>query len=151
MQFGGMIVVEGMWVLYLLKDSGLVDFLNVVCGYIDIDVGLIDLILVQGMCNVLYLEFVGDICKVMNFFIFYVVKIFDVLMVCYVIDLGLIDMVGMMWVYMVDLYLVCKVIEGCEDDICFCVGVNYCFDWIYQGGMVFCLYNVVIGCEQIML
>lgn len=103
------------------------------------------------MCNVFYFDFVGKIKQEVGLLIFYVVKIFDIVMVWYVIVEGFLDMVGMICVYMVDLQIVKKIIENWEGDICLCVGVIYCLDWIYQVGDVFCIYNVVIGCEFIML
>ena len=44
-----------------LKDSGLVDFLNVIRGHIDTDAGLTDVIPIQGMRSAPHLDFAGEI------------------------------------------------------------------------------------------
>ena len=56
---GGLTKDDGMEVSHRLKDSGLVDFLNVVRGHIDTDAGLTDLIPVQGMKSAPHLDFAG--------------------------------------------------------------------------------------------
>ncbi|MTH33125.1 N-methyl-L-proline N-demethylase HpbA [Paracoccus limosus] len=149
-QPGGMTADEGMAVSHRLKDSGLVDFLNVVRGHIDTDPGLTDLIPVQGMRNAPHLEFAGAIRKATNFPTFHAAKIPDVPTARHAIASGLLDMVGMTRAHMADPHLVRKVIEGREDDIRPCVGANYCLDRIYQGGMAFCLHNPATGREETM-
>ncbi|WP_313352678.1 N-methyl-L-proline N-demethylase HpbA, partial [Paracoccus sp. (in: a-proteobacteria)] len=150
MQPGGMMVDEGLQVSRMLKDSGLVDFLNVVRGHIDTDAGLTDVIPVQGMRNAPHLEFAGQIRKATNFPTFHAAKIPDVPTARHAIASGLLDMVGMTRAHMADPHLVRKVIEGREDDIRPCVGANYCLDRIYQGGLAFCLHNAATGREQTM-
>ena len=150
MQPGGMTADEGMAVSHMLKDSGLVDFLNVVRGHIDTDAGLTDVIPVQGMRNAPHLEFAGAIRKATNFPTFHAAKIPDVPTARHAIASGLLDMVGMTRAHMADPHLVRKVIEGREDDIRPCVGANYCLDRIYQGGMAFCLHNAATGREETM-
>ncbi len=141
---------EGLQVSRMLKDSGLVDFLNVVRGHIDTDAGLTDVIPVQGMRNAPHLEFAGQIRKATNFPTFHAAKIPDVPTARHAIAAGLLDMVGMTRAHMADPHLVRKVIEGREDDIRPCVGANYCLDRIYQGGLAFCLHNAATGREQTM-
>ncbi len=150
MQPGGMMADEGLQVSRMLKDSGLVDFLNVVRGHIDTDAGLTDVIPVQGMRNAPHLEFAGQIRKATNFPTFHAAKIPDVPTARHAIASGLLDMVGMTRAHMADPHLVRKVIEGREDDIRPCVGANYCLDRIYQGGLAFCLHNAATGREQTM-
>lgn len=149
-QPGGMTADEGMAVSHKLKDSGLVDFLNVVRGHIDTDPGLTDLIPVQGMRNAPHLDFAGAIRRATNFPTFHAAKIPDVPTARHAIAAGLLDMVGMTRAHMADPHLVRKVIEGREDDIRPCVGANYCLDRIYQGGMAFCLHNAATGREETM-
>lgn len=147
---GGMTADEGMAVSHKLKDSGLVDFLNVVRGHIDTDAGLTDLIPVQGMRNAPHLDFAGAIRKATNFPTFHAAKIPDVPTARHAIASGLLDMVGMTRAHMADPHLVRKLIEGREDDIRPCVGANYCLDRIYQGGLAFCLHNAATGREETM-
>jgi len=144
---GGMTAAEGMAVSHKLKDSGLVDFLNVVRGYIDTDAGLTDLIPIQGMKNAPHLDFAGEIRAATGFPTFHAAKIPDVATARHAIASGKLDMVGMTRAHMADPHLVRKVIEGREDDIRPCVGANYCLDRIYQGGMALCLHNPATGRE----
>ncbi|WP_154550705.1 MULTISPECIES: N-methyl-L-proline N-demethylase HpbA [unclassified Paracoccus (in: a-proteobacteria)] len=147
---GGITAAEGLAISARLRDSGLVDFLNVVRGHIDTDAGLTDVIPVQGMRNAPHLEFAGAIRRATNFPTFHAAKIPDVATARHAIAAGLIDMVGMTRAHMADPHLVRKIVEGREDDIRPCVGANYCLDRIYQGGMAFCLHNAATGREQTM-
>ncbi len=147
---GGMTPAEGMEVSHKLKDSGLVDFLNVVRGHIDTDPGLTDVIPIQGMKNAPHLDFAGEIRAATGFPTFHAAKIPDVATARHAIASGKLDMVGMTRAHMADPHLVRKIIEGREDDIRPCVGANYCLDRIYQGGMAFCLHNAATGREETM-
>ncbi|MFC0198842.1 N-methyl-L-proline N-demethylase HpbA [Paracoccus rhizosphaerae] len=147
---GGFDAQDGITISQKLKDSGLVDFLNVVRGHIDTDAGLTDVIPVQGMRNAPHLEFAGQIKKATDFPTFHAAKIPDVPTARHAIAAGLVDMIGMTRAHMADPHLVRKVIEGREDDIRPCVGANYCLDRIYQGGLAFCLHNAATGREETM-
>ncbi|MDV7270875.1 N-methyl-L-proline N-demethylase HpbA [Thioclava sp. A2] len=147
---GGMTKAEGMTVSQRLKDSGLVDFLNVVKGHIDTDPGLTDLIPIQGMRNAPHLDFAGEIRAATGFPTFHAAKIPDVATARHAIASGKLDMVGMTRAHMADPHLVRKIIEKREDDIRPCVGANYCLDRIYQGGLAFCLHNAATGREETM-
>ena len=147
---GGMTRAEGMEVSKKLRDSGLVDFLNVVRGHIDTDPALTDLIPIQGMKNAPHLDFAGEIRAATGFPTFHAAKIPDVATARHAIAAGKLDMVGMTRAHMADPHLVRKVIEGREDDIRPCVGANYCLDRIYQGGLAFCLHNPATGREETM-
>ncbi|PHR25711.1 MAG: N-methylproline demethylase [Hoeflea sp.] len=147
---GGMTRAEGLEVSHKLKNSGLVDFLNVVKGHIDTDPGLTDLIPIQGMKNAPHLDFAGEIRAATGFPTFHAAKIPDVATARHAIAAGKLDMVGMTRAHMADPHLVRKLIERREDDIRPCVGANYCLDRIYQGGMAFCLHNAATGREETM-
>lgn len=147
---GGMTKAEGMEVSHKLKNSGLVDFLNVVKGHIDTDPGLTDVIPIQGMRNAPHLDFAGEIRAATGFPTFHAAKIPDVATARHAIASGKLDMVGMTRAHMADPHIVRKIIEGREDDIRPCVGANYCLDRIYQGGLAFCLHNPATGREQTM-
>ncbi|MCT4369533.1 NADH:flavin oxidoreductase [Yangia mangrovi] len=144
---GGLTANEGIELSRKLKQSGLVDFLNVVRGHIDTDPGLTDLIPIQGMRNAPHLDFAGEIRKATDFPTFHAAKIPDVATARHAIASGKLDMVGMVRAHMADPHLVRKVIEGREEDIRPCVGANYCLDRIYQGGMALCLHNPSTGRE----
>lgn len=147
---GGFGADDGITISQKLKESGLVDFLNVVRGHIDTDAALTDVIPVQGMRNAPHLEFAGRIRKATEFPTFHAAKIPDVATARHAIAAGLVDMVGMTRAHMADPHLVRKIVEGREDDIRPCVGANYCLDRIYQGGLAFCLHNAATGREETM-
>ncbi|WP_103171116.1 N-methyl-L-proline N-demethylase HpbA [Paracoccus sp. SY] len=147
---GGLDAGDGIAISRKLKDSGLVDFLNVVRGHIDTDAGLTDVIPVQGMRNAPHLEFAGQIRQATDFPTFHAAKIPDVPTARHAIAAGLVDMVGMTRAHIADPHLVRKIVEGREDEIRPCVGANYCLDRIYQGGLAFCLHNAATGREETM-
>ncbi|MFG6080113.1 NAD(P)-binding protein [Paracoccus litorisediminis] len=147
---GGMGKAEGQEVSRKLRDSGLVDFLNVVRGHIDTDAGLTDLIPIQGMRNAPHLDFAGEIRAATGMPTFHAAKIPDLATARHAIASGRLDMVGMTRAHMADPHLVRKLVEGHEDDIRPCVGANYCLDRIYQGGMALCLHNPATGRELTM-
>ncbi len=147
---GGMTKAEGLQVSHKLKDSGLVDFLNIVKGHIDTDAALTDLIPIQGMKNAPHLDFAGEIRAATGFPTFHAAKIPDVATARHAIASGKLDMVGMTRAHMADPHIVRKIIEKREDDIRPCVGANYCLDRIYQGGLAFCLHNPATGREETM-
>ena len=147
---GGFGPQEGLEISKRLKDSGLIDFLNVVRGHIDTDAGLTDLIPVQGMRSSPHLEFAGAIRAATGFPTFHAAKIQDVATARFAIESGKLDMVGMTRAHMADPHIVLKMIQGREDTIRPCVGANFCLDRIYQGGEAYCLHNPATGRELTM-
>ena len=144
---GGISAEEGLEISRRLKDSGLVDFLNVIRGHIDTDPGLTDVIPVQGMRSAPFLDFAGQVREATGMPTFYAARIPDVATARHAVGAGLIDMVGMTRAHMADPHIVRKIIEGREDDIRPCVGATYCLDRIYQGGDALCMHNAATGRE----
>ncbi len=138
---------EGLEISRRLKDSSLIDYLNVIRGHIDTDPGLTDVIPIQGMANSPHLDFAGQIRSATKFPTFHAAKIPDVATARHAIASGKVDMVGMTRAHMTDPHIVRKIMEKREDDIRPCVGANYCLDRIYQGGMAFCIHNAATGRE----
>ena len=147
---GGISTGEGVEISKKLRDSGQVDFLNVIRGRIDTDPAMTDVIPVQGMKNAPHLDFAGGIRKITGMPVFHAAKIPDVATARHAISSGLLDMVGMTRAHMADPHLVRKIIEGREDDIRPCVGATYCLDRIYQGGEALCMHNAATGRELTM-
>ncbi len=147
---GGTTREEGLEISRKLRDSGLVDFLNVVRGRIDTDPALTDLIPIQGMKSAPHLDFAGEIRAATGFPTFHAARIPDVATARHAIASGKLDMVGMTRAHMADPHIVRKILEKREDDIRPCVGANYCLDRIYQGGHAFCLHNPATGREETM-
>nr|WP_216662330.1 NADH:flavin oxidoreductase [Halomonas venusta] len=147
---GGLDARDGMEISHRLKNSGLVDFLNIVKGHIDTDPGLTDVIPIQGMPSAPHLDFAGDIKREVDFPTFHGAKIQDVATARHAIASGKVDMIGMTRAHMADPHLMKKVIEGREEEIRPCVGANYCLDRIYQGGAAYCIHNAATGRETTM-
>ena len=147
---GGLTEDDGLEISRRLKESGLVDFLNVVRGHIDTDAGLTDVIPIQGMPASPHLDFAGRIRAATQFPTFHAARIPDVATARYAIASGKLDMVGMTRAHMTDPHIVRKIVEGREGDIRPCVGANYCLDRIYQGGAAYCIHNAATGRETTM-
>ncbi|MCM5705781.1 NADH:flavin oxidoreductase [Larsenimonas salina] len=147
---GGLSADDGFEISRRLKDSGLIDFLNVVRGHIDTDPGLTDVIPVQGMPSAPHLDFAGEIRRRVDFPTFHGAKIQDVATARHAIAAGKADMIGMTRAHMADPHLVRKLMEGREEEIRPCVGANYCLDRIYQGGAAYCIHNAATGRETTM-
>ncbi|MDQ0323002.1 2,4-dienoyl-CoA reductase-like NADH-dependent reductase (Old Yellow Enzyme family)/thioredoxin reductase [Pararhizobium capsulatum DSM 1112] len=147
---GGTDKAEGLELSRRLKESGLIDYLNVIRGHIDTDPGLTDVIPIQGMASAPHLDFAGDIRAATKFPTFHAAKIQDVATARHAIAAGKVDMIGMTRAHMTDPHILRKIIEKREDDIRPCVGANYCLDRIYQGGLAFCIHNAATGREETM-
>ncbi len=144
---GGLTPDEGLEISKILRDSGQVDFLNVIRGRIDTDPALTDVIPVMGMQNSPHLDFAGAVREATGFPTFHAAKIPDVATARHAIAEGKLDMVGMTRAHMADPHIVRKIMAGREDDIRPCVGANYCLDRIYQAGDAFCMHNAATGRE----
>ncbi|WP_294642607.1 NADH:flavin oxidoreductase [uncultured Aureimonas sp.] len=147
---GGTTREEGMDISRRLKESGLVDFLNVVRGHIDTDAGLTDLIPIQGMASAPHLDLAGEIRAETRFPTFHAARISDVATARHAIASGKVDMIGLTRAHLTDPHIVRKIIEKREDEIRPCVGANYCLDRIYQGGAAYCIHNAATGRELTM-
>ena len=147
---GGISVDEGIEIGKLFRDSGHVDFLNVIKGRIHTDPAMTDVIPIQGMKSAPHLDFAGRIRAEVGMPTFHAARIADVATARHAIATGQLDMVGMTRAHMADPHIVRKIIEGREQDIRPCVGATYCLDRIYQGGMALCIHNPATGREDTM-
>ncbi|WP_281824207.1 NADH:flavin oxidoreductase [Jannaschia rubra] len=146
-QPGGIDAEEGIEISRRLRDSGMVDFLNVIRGRIHTDPAMTDVIPIQGMRSAPHLDFAGEVRRATGMPTFHAARIQDVATARHSIAEGLLDMVGMTRAHMADPHIVRKIVEGREEDIRPCVGANYCLDRIYQGGEALCLHNAATGRE----
>lgn len=147
---GGITREEGLDISRRLKDSGLVDFLNVIRGHIDTDAGLTDVIPIQGMASAPHLDFAGEIRAATGLPTFHAGRIQDVATARHAVASGKLDMVGLTRAHIADPHIVRKIMAGREADIRPCVGANYCLDRIYQGGSAYCIHNAATGRELTM-
>jgi len=149
-QEGGTTFEDGIKVCNTWRDSGMVDFLNVIRGRIHTDPAMTDMIPVQGMKNAPHLDFAGSVRAATGLPTFHAAKIPDVATARHAVSAGLLDMVGMTRAHMADPHIVRKIIEGREDDIRPCVGATYCLDRIYGAGEALCMHNAATGRELTM-
>ncbi len=147
---GGLTKADGIEIANTLRDTGMVDFLNIIRGRIDTDPALTDVIPVQGMASAPHLDFAGEMRAATSIPVFHAAKIADVATARHAIAEGKLDMVGMTRAHIADPHIVKKIIEGREADIRPCVGANYCLDRIYQGAEAHCLHNAATGRELTM-
>ena len=147
---GGIPPEEGLEMARVLKDTGQVDFLNVIRGRIHTDPAMTDIIPVQGMKSAPHLDFAGRVRAEIGLPTFHASRIPDVATARHAVSEGLLDMVGMTRAHMADPHIVRKIVEGREDDIRPCVGATYCLDRIYGAGEALCLHNAATGRELTM-
>jgi NADPH-dependent 2,4-dienoyl-CoA reductase/sulfur reductase-like enzyme len=147
---GGLTEAEGIALGHMFRDSGLVDFLNIIRGQIHTDAALTGVIPLQGMAAAPHLGFAGRIRAEVGLPTFHAARIPDVATARHAIATGQLDMVGMTRAHMADPLIVQKLREGREHDIRPCVGATYCLDRIYQGGEALCIHNPATGRELFM-
>ena len=141
---------EGVEICQRLKNSGLVDFLNVIRGHIDHDAPLSKVIPVMGMKASPHLDFAGEVREATQFPVFHAARINDVATARHAIASGKLDMVGMTRAHIADPYIVKKIAEGREAEIRPCVGATYCLDRLYEGQETLCAHNPSTGREATM-
>jgi 2,4-dienoyl-CoA reductase-like NADH-dependent reductase (Old Yellow Enzyme family) len=141
---------EGIEICQRIKNSGFVDFLNIIRGHIEHDAPLADVIPVLGMKASPHLDFAGEVRAATRFPVFHAARINDVATARHAIAEGKLDMVGMTRAHIADPHIVKKIMEGREQDIRPCVGATYCLDRIYEGHEALCIHNPATSREQIM-
>ena len=147
---GGITSDDGVAIGKMFRDSGLVDFLNIIKGRIHTDAAMTDVIPIHGMKSAPHLDFAGRMKAEVGMPTFHASRIPDVATARHALASGQLDMVGMTRAHMADPHIVQKIIEGREHDIRPCVGATYCLDRIYQGGMALCIHNPATGREETM-
>lgn len=146
----GLSRADGLAICHRLKDSGLVDFLNVIRGHIEHDAPLAKVIPVAGMQASPHLDFAGEVRAQTKFPVFHAARINDVATARHAVAEGKLDMVGMTRAHIADPHIVKKIAEGREADIRPCVGATYCLDRIYEGHEALCIHNPATGREASM-
>ena len=138
---------EGVEICKRFRDSGLIDFLNIVRGHIDHDSPVVEMIPLAGMRSAPALDFVGEVRSETKFPTFHASRIADVSTARHAIEAGKLDMVAMTRAHIADPHIVRKVIEKQEHTIRPCVGATYCLDRIYENGSAACIHNPATGRE----
>ena len=141
---------EGIEICMRFKDSGLIDFLNIIKGHIEHDAPLADVIPVAGMKSAPSLDFAGEVRAATKFPTFHAARINDVATARHAIAEGKLDVVGMTRAHIADPHIVKKISEGREQDVRPCVGATYCLDRIYEGQEALCIHNSATSREASM-
>ncbi len=141
---------EGIEIAKRMKNSGKVDFLNIIRGHIETDAALSKVIPIHGMAASPHLDFAGEVRAATKIPVFHAARIPDIATARHAIAEGKLDMVGMTRAHIADPHIVRKVMEGKEDEIRPCVGATYCLDRIYEGGGALCIHNAATGREATM-
>jgi 2,4-dienoyl-CoA reductase-like NADH-dependent reductase (Old Yellow Enzyme family) len=138
---------EGVEICKRFKNSGLIDFLNIVRGHNDHDSAMIEHIPVTGMRSSPHLDFAGEVRAETQFPTFHASRIADVATARHAIASGKLDMVAMTRAHIADPHIMRKILEKREDQIRPCVGATYCLDRIYENGSATCIHNPATGRE----
>ena len=145
---GGIQFDEGLRIGEILVDTGMIDFISVIRGHVDSNVGMSNVIPNMGTPQAPYLEFSGAVKRHFDLPVMHAARINDVATARYAIKEGLLDLVGMTRAHFADPHIVAKIIRGEEDQIRPCVGAGYCIDRIYGEGEALCLHNPATGRES---
>ena len=138
---------EGVEICKHFKDSGLIDFLNIIKGHNEHDSPMVDMIPVTGMRSSPHLDFAGEVRAETKFPTFHAARIADVATARHAIASGKLDMVAMTRAHIAEPHIVKKIMEGREEQIRPCVGATYCLDRIYENGSATCIHNPATGRE----
>ena len=147
---GGIDAPSGLDILARLEADGLIDFVNVIRGYIADEPSLTEVIPIHGMPSAPHLDFAGRVREATQLPVLHASKVDDVATARHAIREGKVDLVGMTRAQLADPHLVRKVIEGREDEIRPCVGATYCLDRIYELGEALCIHNAATSREETM-
>ena len=121
---GGIDAATGLEILARLEADGLVDFVNVIRGYIADEPSLIEVIPIHGMPSAPHLDFAGRVRAATALPVLHASKVDDVATARHAIREGKVDLVGMTRAHLADPHIVRKIIEGREAEIRPCVGAH---------------------------
>jgi N-methyl-L-proline demethylase len=140
----------GMDIAKRMAESGLIDFINVIQGYIGTDEALSHVIPGMGTPAGPHLDLARAVKAAVNLPVMQAARVNDVATARHAISSGAVDLIGMTRAHMADPHIVAKIMRGEETRIRPCVGAGYCIDRIYQGGEALCLHNPATGREETM-
>jgi N-methyl-L-proline demethylase len=147
---GGIDADDGLAIVHRLEAEGLIDFVNVIRGYIATDADLTQVIPIHGMASAPHLDFAGRVRERTSLAVLHASKIDDIATARHAIAEGKLDLVGMTRAHIADPHIVRKLIERREAEIRPCVGATYCLDRIYEAGEALCLHNAATSREATM-
>lgn len=141
---------EGLQIAQAMAESGLIDFINVIQGYIGTDEALSHVIPGMGTPAGPHLDLARAVKQAVKLPVMQAARVNDVATARHAISSGAVDLIGMTRAHMADPHIVAKIQRGEEHRIRPCVGAGYCIDRIYQGGEALCLHNPATGREETM-
>jgi N-methyl-L-proline demethylase len=141
---------DGLAIAQRMADSGLIDFINVIQGYIGSDEALSHVIPGMGTPAGPHLDLAREVRRLVKLPVMQAARVNDVATARHAISSGAVDLIGMTRAHMADPHIVAKIMRGEEQRIRPCVGAGYCIDRIYQGGEALCLHNPATGREETM-
>lgn len=133
-----------------LVATGMLDFVNIIKGFIASDEALSHVIPNMGTPSAPHLSLAAAIREEIDIPLFHAARIADVATARHAVGVGIVDMVGMTRAHMADPYIVAKIERGEESQIRPCVGMGYCIDRIYIGREALCIHNPATGREETM-
>lgn len=146
----GLAKAEGMEIAKRMAESGLIDFINVIQGYIGTDEALSHVIPGMGTPAGPHLDLAREVKRQVKLPVMQAARVNDVATARHAISSGAVDLIGMTRAHMADPHIVAKIMRGEEERIRPCVGAGYCIDRIYLGGEALCLHNPATGREETM-
>jgi 2,4-dienoyl-CoA reductase-like NADH-dependent reductase (Old Yellow Enzyme family) len=145
---GGLTQADCIAIMKRLAATGMLDFINVIKGWIATDEALSHVIPNMGTPAGPHLPLIAKIREEIDLPLFHAARIADVATARHAIRDGILDMVGMTRALMADPHLVKKIERGEENQIRPCVGMGYCIDRIYVGREALCIHNPATGREE---
>jgi 2,4-dienoyl-CoA reductase-like NADH-dependent reductase (Old Yellow Enzyme family) len=146
----GLTKSEGLAIAKRMAESGLIDFINVIQGYIGTDEALSHVIPGMGTPAGPHLDLAREVKQSVRLPVMHAARVNDVATARHAIASGAVDLIGMTRAHLADPHIVAKIMAGEEQRIRPCVGAGYCIDRIYQGGGALCLHNPATGREETM-
>lgn len=147
---GGLTFADCAEIASSLVAAGMLDFVNVIKGFIASDEALSHVIPNMGTPSAPHLPLVAALREEIDIPLFHAARIADVATARHAVGVGIVDMVGMTRAHMADPYIVAKIERGEENQIRPCVGMGYCIDRIYIGREALCIHNPATGREETM-
>ncbi len=147
-QRGGLIPADLTDIARRLVATGMIDFVNVVRGWIASDASPSRVIPNLGTPLGPHLPLAAAIKEEIDVPVFHAARITDLETARHAVEAGLVDMVGMTRAHMADPYIVKKLETGRADEIRTCVGASYCLNRLYIGLEALCIQNPATGREE---
>jgi len=141
---------DGLAIAQHMAESGLIDFINVIQGYIGSDESISHVIPGMGTPAGPHLDLAREVKRLVKLPVMQAARVNDVATARHAITSGAVDLIGMTRAHMADPHIVAKIQRGEETRIRPCVGTGYCIDRLYQGMEALCLHNPATSREAAM-